>query len=235
MSEPSSSPASTDRALESVESVYARAQSFLNSLPKKPLTSLSDDVSCEMQPLFKGHATFAKEIFDKLLSYPLDDLADPKRETTMMESLSILSDNLSLFTDGQAKKIMDLRASFPQIMHEWRDSIKVKESSEQICSTFEKTKSLLEDLVKREEEIKRKLKYLSDKEEELEAHLKVIESSRGQLKEEREEVSKQTKQVCSLAMEQARKVEAKKMDLDRANKKMDNLKSEFDATRHLFI
>ncbi|CAH9124045.1 unnamed protein product [Cuscuta epithymum] len=147
--------ASTDKAwnssvtIDPVESVYVHANSFLRSLPKKPSTL----VPIATPEVPKANPTFAKDIFDKLISYPLDALADPKHESALVESLSVLTSNLSFFSDVQAKEIMKLKATIPHIMQEWRDSIQVKESSLQLWITFEKTDILLQDLVEMEDRI----------------------------------------------------------------------------------
>ncbi|VFQ95302.1 unnamed protein product [Cuscuta campestris] len=224
---------SASLAINTVDSVYIEAQSFLESLHKAPITGVSN-ATCEM-PMFEGHSTFAKEIFDKLISYRLEDLAEPKHETAMMDSLCKLTNHLHLFSDVQAKQIVNLKATFPQIMQEWRDSVQVKSPGGHPWSTLEKTKSLLQDLVKTEEGIQTKLKDLNNTEKELEAQLEAIKSNSRQLQEEREDVSKQTKIVCSLAKDQASRVQAKEAEIDRANKTLEQrLKSEWAATRHLF-
>ncbi|CAH9124038.1 unnamed protein product [Cuscuta epithymum] len=224
------SSSSSAVALDPVESVYSRVQSVLKSLPKSPSNLASGAIPCEV-PLFKDRATSAKEIFDKLIAYPLEDLADPQHEPAMLESLSILTKNLSLFSIGQAEEILNLNDSFPQMMREWRELSKVKGSSEHLWATFEKTKRLLEDLVKTDEGIKSKLEVLVRREKELKAELEKIESDTQQLKVERGEVSKQTKKVCALAEEQACIIEGREAEVDGANKKMEGLKSKWDAMR----
>ncbi|CAH9096522.1 unnamed protein product [Cuscuta epithymum] len=217
-------------ALDPVESVYSRVQSVLKSLPKSPSNLASGAIPCEV-PLLKDRATSAKEIFDKLIAYPLEDLADPQHEPAMLESLSIIANNLSLFSNEQAEEILSLNVSFPQMMREWRDLSKVKWGSEHLWATFEQTKRFLEDLVKTDEGIKRKLVGLVRREKELKTELEEIESDMRQLKVERGEVSKQTKKVCALAEEQACIIEAREAEVDGANKKLEGLKSKWDAMR----
>ncbi|CAH9119726.1 unnamed protein product [Cuscuta europaea] len=221
-------------ALDPVESVYSRVQSVLKSLPKSPSNLASGAIPCEV-PLFKDRATSAKEIFDKLISYPLEDLADPQHEPAMLESLSILAHNLSLFSNEHVAEILSLNVSFPQTMREWRELSKVKGGSEHLWATFEKTKRLLEDLVKTDEGIKSKLEGLVRREKELKTELEEIESEMRQLKVERGEVSKQTKKVCALAEEQACIIEEREAEVDGANKKMEGLKSKWDAMRLLLV
>ncbi|CAI9781370.1 unnamed protein product [Fraxinus pennsylvanica] len=239
VSVPDTSPASTDNPSDSsvpvdpVESVYIKAESFLKSIPKKSFSSVSD--ATREVPLLNDHAILAKGCFNKLISFPLDDLVEPKHETAMRESLSILSDNLSLFTEEQAKEIMSLKANFPAAIQDWRDSVQVKVNSERLWLTFVKTNNLLEDLVKTEEGIKTKLEELNNREKELEMQLEGLKSRSRQLKEERIEIWKQTKQVYALAQEQSSKIEGKEPEVDLANKKLEDLKSKWASSKALFL
>ncbi|CAA3000329.1 Hypothetical predicted protein [Olea europaea subsp. europaea] len=154
----------------------SRLNPFSNPYPRirKSFNSVSD-ATCEV-PLFKDRAIFAKGFFNKLISFPLDDLVDPKHETATIESLSILRDNLSLFSDEQAKEIMSLKANFPSTIQDWRDSVQVKVSGEHIWSTFEKTNNLPEDLVKTEEGVKTELEELKNRENDREMQLEGLKS-----------------------------------------------------------
>ncbi|RAL37581.1 hypothetical protein DM860_000275 [Cuscuta australis] len=97
------------------------------------------------------------------------------------------------------------------------------------------TKSSIRDLVKTGEGIRTRLKDLNNKEKELEAQLKAIKRNSRRLEEEREEVSKETMILRSLAKEQASRVEAKEAEVERANRTLEHsLKSKWIATRHLF-
>ncbi|CAH9124017.1 unnamed protein product [Cuscuta epithymum] len=164
----------------------------------------SNALKCEMDFL-KGPLHSAKEILDILNSYPLDVLADPSNETAIMESLSSLSAHLYLFSDERGKEILNLKATFPEMIQEWRVSVQGKgRRNEHPWSSFEKTRNLLEGLVKKGEEgIKTKLEKLYQKESEFEAQLEAIENSSRFLKEERQELLNQIKMVYSLAEEEA--------------------------------
>ncbi|CAH9096568.1 unnamed protein product [Cuscuta epithymum] len=220
-----------------IETVHVEIQSFLESVSKKPSSScsVSKAPTCEMAWL-KGHASSVQEILHMLNLYPFYALADPRNETAILESLSELNDHLYLFSDERAKEIINLKATFPQIMQEWRDSVQVKERSEHPWSSYEKTRNLLEDLVKTGEEIKAKLGELKKKEMGLKNKLEVIKSNIQQLMEEREELSYLTKAVCALAEQQASNIEGAEVELlGLANKKMKlDCKSKWAATRLLF-
>ncbi|VFQ95298.1 unnamed protein product [Cuscuta campestris] len=164
-----------------------------------------------------------------LISYRLDDFADPKNESAMMDLISLLANNISAFSEVQAKEILNLKATFPRILKDWRCSSQVK-------GTFEESKSVLQDLVKTEEGIKTELEELNKKETELEAELKVIESKRQMLKEEKERVSKQMKIVCCLVEEKASNIGAQYLKVDCAKYQWleQRLKSKWALMRHLF-
>ncbi|CAH9119742.1 unnamed protein product [Cuscuta europaea] len=187
-------------------------------------------------PLLKRHATSLLEILDILIAYPLDELADLRNETAIAESLCVLIGNQFLHSGVQSNEIVNLKASFPQVVQEWRDCVQVKDADENPWSTFEKTKSLLQDLVETEEGIKTEMEELNKREKELEAQLEAIQSNRRKLNEKREALSMQTEIVCRVATVQARKVEAKEVGVGRrGNNKVElSLKSKWAATRHLF-
>ncbi|CAA3019716.1 Hypothetical predicted protein [Olea europaea subsp. europaea] len=64
--------------------------------------------------------------------------------------------------------------------------------------------------------------------------LEGLESKSRQLKEERVEISKQTKQVFALAQEQSSKIEGKEPEVDLTNKKLEDLKSKWASIKALF-
>ncbi|CAH9124012.1 unnamed protein product [Cuscuta epithymum] len=209
-------------ALDLDGSVYVEAQSFLESLPKRPSSfgcTGSNDLKCEMDFL-KGTSHSAKEILDTLISHPLDVLAEPRNETAILESLSSLTAHIYL------------KATFPEMIQEWRRQSKGR--SGHPWSSFEHTRNLLEDLVKGGEGIKAKLEKLYKKEREFEAQLEAIENCSLSLKEERQELLNQIKIAYTLAEEQARNYsEAEEVEVDLAIKKL-RLKSKWAATRLLF-
>ncbi|VFR03532.1 unnamed protein product [Cuscuta campestris] len=164
-------------AIDPIECLYIEAQSFLESLVKAPCSLVSKAPT-----------------------------SDSKHETAVMDSLSTLTDHLYLFSDGQVKEIVKLKATFPGTMQEWRDLVQAKDTSEHPWSTFEKAKSLLQESLKTEEGIKIELGELNKQETDLEAQVVALESNSRKLKEEREEISKQMMILCSLAKEKATKI-----------------------------
>ncbi|CAA2992845.1 MATH domain and coiled-coil domain-containing At3g58360-like isoform X1 [Olea europaea subsp. europaea] len=232
---PSDSSVPTDQSmnkpsdLDEAESIYIKAESFLKSISKEPTTSVFD-AKCAV-PLIEDVASSAKERFDELISFPLDNLVDPKHETAMIECLHMLVDRLSLFSDEQAKEITRLRALFPTIIQEWRDSVQVKVSCQSLLSTFEKTENLLKGSVKTEEGIKIQLEELKIREQELKAQLEALQNESQRLEKERLEVSKQTQHIYALAEEQAVKIEGKEMELAGAENKLEDLKSNWASVK----
>ncbi|CAH9096526.1 unnamed protein product [Cuscuta epithymum] len=211
------SPCVNNKALDSsvadfdhAETAYAQGQAFLESLrPKKLSTSVPPNSASTFEmSLLKGNATHFKELLDILISSPLDDLASPESEAAVLKYFSSLN-NTFLHVKGG--------------------------SSEYPWSTLEKTKTLLEELLKTEEGLKTELEGLNKKETELEAQLEAMECNCRKLEDEREVLSKQMVTVCSLAKEHARKVESKKAKMEQDKNKVElSLKSKWTATKHLF-
>lgn len=222
-------------AIDPIECVYIEAQSFLESLVKAPCSLVSKAPTCEMPFFINRHETFVKQILDRLMSYNMDDLVDSKHETAVMDSLSTLTDHLYLFSDGQVKEIVKLKATFPGTMQEWRDLVQAKDTSEHPWSTFEKAKSLLQESLKTEEGIKIELGELNKQETDLEAQVVALESNSRKLKEEREEISKQMMILCSLAKEKATKIGVRKVEAYCVNQQLEQrLQLEWVEMRHLF-
>ncbi|CAA2992867.1 MATH domain and coiled-coil domain-containing At3g58360-like isoform X1 [Olea europaea subsp. europaea] len=228
-------PVSTDESvnkLRDAESIYTKAESLLKSISKEPTSSVSDGTITV--PSFKDPAV-AKERFNKLISFPLNDLVDSEHETAMIETLSILGDNLSSFSDDQAKQIKQLKDDFPITKQKWRDSVRVKVNCERSLSIFEKTKNLLEVSVKNENGIKTELEELKSREKELKEELKKLQDDSRRLVMERLELSKQTQQIYALAEEQAGKIKGNEEEMSAVNKNLKDLKSNWESMKSLFV
>ncbi|XP_022872228.1 MATH domain and coiled-coil domain-containing protein At3g58270-like isoform X2 [Olea europaea var. sylvestris] len=228
-------PVSTDESmniLSDAESIYTKAESLLKSISKEPTRSVPDPTSTV--PSFKDHAV-AKGRFNKLISFPLNDLVDSEHETAMIETLSILGDNLSSFSDDQAEQIKQLKADFPITKQKWRDSVRVKFNCERSLSIFEKTKNLLEVSVKNENGIKTELEELKNRENELNVELKKLQDDSRRLVMERLELSKQTQQIYAFAEEQAGKIKGTEEEMSAANKNLEDLKSNWESMKSLLV
>ncbi|XP_022872233.1 MATH domain and coiled-coil domain-containing protein At3g58270-like isoform X2 [Olea europaea var. sylvestris] len=227
--EPSDYSVHSDQSIDSMsdlddaESISIKDESFLKSISRESTSSIEDVASS------------AKKRFDKLISLPLDDLVDPENETAMIETLSILGDNLSLFSDDLAKQIMQLKANFPITLQKWRDLVQVKENCQHSLSTSEITKNLLEDSVETEKGIKTQLEELKIREEELKVQLEALQNKSQRLVKERLDVSKQTQQIYALAEEQAGKIGGKEQELSVANKNLEDLKSNWSSMKSFFV
>ncbi|CAA3026198.1 Hypothetical predicted protein [Olea europaea subsp. europaea] len=228
-------PVSTDESmniLSDAESIFTKAESLLKSISKEPTSSVPDPTSTE--PSFKDHAV-AKGRFNKLISFPLKDLVNSEHETAMIETLSILGDNLSSFSDDQAEQIKQLKADFPITKQKWRDSVRVKANCERSLSIFEKTKNLLEVSVKNENGIKTELEELKNRENELKVELKKLQDDSRWLVMERLELSKQTQQIYAFAEEQAGKIKGTEEEMSAANKNLEDLKSNWETMKPLSV
>ncbi|CAA3026197.1 MATH domain and coiled-coil domain-containing At3g58360-like isoform X1 [Olea europaea subsp. europaea] len=216
--------------LSDAESIYIRAESLLESISEEPTRSLPD--ATLPAPSFKD-PTVAKKRFNKLISLPLDDLVDSKHEAAMIETLSILGDNLSSFSDDLAKPIMQLKANFPITKQKWRDSVRVKVNGQRSLSISEKTRNLLEVSVKNEKEIKTELEELKNREKELKVQQEALQNDIRRLVKERLELSKQTQQIYALAEDG--KIEGNKQEMSKANKNLEDLRSNWESMKFLFV
>ncbi|KAL2540984.1 Ubiquitin carboxyl-terminal hydrolase [Abeliophyllum distichum] len=73
--------------LETMDSIYIKAQSFLKSRSKRSFSSISDATVTGSSAQDNG--TLVKGHFNELISLPLDDLADPKHEN-WRDSIQVL-------------------------------------------------------------------------------------------------------------------------------------------------
>ncbi|CAA3019714.1 MATH domain and coiled-coil domain-containing At3g58360-like isoform X1 [Olea europaea subsp. europaea] len=168
--EPSNYSIHSDQSIDSMsdldvaESISIKDESFLKLISREPTSSVFD--AKRVVPSIEDVTSSVKEHFDKLILLPLDDLVYPKNETAMIETLSTLGNNLSLFSDDRAKQIMQLKANFPITVEKWRDLVQVKDNCQRSLSTSEITKNLLKDSVETKKRIKTQLEELKIREEE---------------------------------------------------------------------
>ncbi|KAL2557325.1 MATH domain and coiled-coil domain-containing protein-like [Forsythia ovata] len=218
--------------LDTMDSIYIKAQSFLKSRSKRSFSSISDAIvtgssAQDDGSLVKGH-------FNELISLPLDDLADPKHESVMRESLSTLGNDLTSFSEEQIEQIKRLKIEFPRIIEDWRDSVQVLVSCQSFLLDFEKTGNLLENAVKTEEGIKAKMDKLKIRYKELEKELEAARKEEKQLIEQRREASKNTHQFYVMAEEQNVKIEDKELEIGQVREELQDLKAEWDTIRSHF-
>ncbi|OIT33692.1 PREDICTED: uncharacterized protein LOC109205676 isoform X1 [Nicotiana attenuata] len=93
-------------SVDDMESTRIEAQSTLES---------------KSEPSIQSDARSMKLIFEKLIMLPLEALSNLNHEASMKEALTILTGNLSLFADEQAKQLLELKLDFPSATYSWRD------------------------------------------------------------------------------------------------------------------
>ncbi|GAA0169650.1 hypothetical protein LIER_24087 [Lithospermum erythrorhizon] len=162
-------------SLDDLESTYEEVQSLLKVLPD--INFISVDSDSKDIPLSEE---FAKAIFMDFINEPLKVLAEPTNEITMIEAISVLNNNLSLFTDEQAARIVKLKDEFPLIVKEWRDTLVIHTKCDEFLSTLENNRSALENLVKTDAFLKGELAQTEWQEEELDAVLKALQGQKDE-------------------------------------------------------
>ncbi|MCD7460421.1 hypothetical protein HAX54_043517 [Datura stramonium] len=118
----------------------------------------------------------------KLIMLPLEEaVSNPNHEASMKEALTILAGNLSLFTDGQTKQLLEFNFEFTIIPYSWRDCYQSRIICQNFLAEFEKTKSLLETSAKEEEDLEDRYTQLESKEKEMMAQLEAIQTGRNEI------------------------------------------------------
>ncbi|KAH0739062.1 hypothetical protein KY290_037767 [Solanum tuberosum] len=186
------------------------------------------------EPSLQSDARRMKLIFDKLITLPLEDLSNPNHEASMEKALTILPDNLSLFTDEQAKQLLEFKFNFPNITNCWRDCSQSRIDCQNFLAEFENTKSLLETSTKEEDDLKDKYTQLEDKENEMMAQLEAIRKEKNEITKRRSEKFNQTKHLAALAEEQGGRTKDKELQMTIASNKLDNLKRQWVSVQSSF-
>ncbi|XP_022890706.1 MATH domain and coiled-coil domain-containing protein At3g58210-like [Olea europaea var. sylvestris] len=221
--------------LDTMDSIYSKAQSFIKSRSKRSFSSISDSSITVAGSSAQDNAGLVKGHFNELISLPLNDLADPNHESAMRESLFTLGNDLTSFSEEQIQQINRLKDEFPRIIEDWRDSVQVLDDCQSFLSNFEKTKNLLEDAVKTEEAIKGTLDKLRMRTNELEKELEAARKEAKQLAEQRQEASKKTHESYVIAEDQSVMIELKELEITQARDELEDLKAEWDSIKSHFI
>ncbi|GER30569.1 ubiquitin carboxyl-terminal hydrolase [Striga asiatica] len=220
--------------LETMDSIYTNAQSFLKNKTKRTFGSIitcTPVLNIRSSPDKVEH--LANGPINELIRLPLDEFADPKLENAMREALFV---NLShSFTDEQIQQIKRLRLQFPRIMEDWKDSVQLLEDGQSFLSDYEKNVNQLEDAVKSEEGVKSKLDEVIKKCKELEEALEEARKEAKKLVEQRREASKTTHRLYVTAEEKNPKVEGKEMDISQAKDELDELRAEWETYKSQFF
>ncbi|XP_016554021.2 titin homolog [Capsicum annuum] len=213
-------------AVDDMDSTPMGVQLFLDSTSVQPLNSTSCDEN-------SGQKT--KLLFDNLIALPLKDLIDPENETSMEKALSILADNLSLFSEEQAEQILELSVDFHALVHSWRQYSQSQGRSQKSLAETEKIRDLAETSVKDEESLNVRYEELERKEQELMAQLEAVQKEKAGIAEQRNEKSKQTKHLVSLAEEKTTSTTKEKHMMKIATTKLNTLVDQWTKIQSFFI
>ncbi|PHT85467.1 hypothetical protein T459_07573 [Capsicum annuum] len=213
-------------AVDDMDSTPMGVQLFLDSTSVQPLNSTSCDEN-------SGQKT--KLLFDNLIALPLKDLIDPENETSMEKALSILADNLSLFSEEQAEQILELSVDFHALVHSWRQYSQSQGRSQKSLAETEKIRDLAETSVKDEESLNVRYEELERKEHELMAQLEAVQKEKAGIAEQRNEKSKQTKHLVSLAEEKTTSTTKEKHMMKIATTKLNTLVDQWTKIQSFFI
>ncbi|PHT39066.1 hypothetical protein CQW23_22639 [Capsicum baccatum] len=209
-----------------VDSTQMEVQPFLESVSTRPFNSFS----CN-----ENTVKNTKLLFDDLIALPLKDLIDPDNETSMKKTLSILADNLSLFSEEQAKQILELSVYFPTLVHNWREFSRSQMYNQKSLAETGRIIDLAETSVKDEESLNVRYEELKRKEQELRAQLEAVQKEKAGIAEQRNEKSKQTKHLVSLAEEKAASSTKEKHMMKIATTKLNNLVDQWAKIQSFFI
>ncbi|KAJ8547134.1 hypothetical protein K7X08_010720 [Anisodus acutangulus] len=180
-------------------------------------------------------AQSAKLLFNNLIVLPLKDLTGPENETSMKETLSIQADILFLFSEEQAKRILELKLEFPTLVHGWREYSRSQMHSQKFFADLEKTSNMVATSAKDEECLKIRYEELQSKKKELLAQLEAVQKEMAGIAEQRHEKFKQTKQLVSLSEKNAGRTKEKQLVMSIASPKLNNLVDQWAAIQSLFM
>ncbi|XP_060181420.1 uncharacterized protein LOC132611021 isoform X2 [Lycium barbarum] len=186
-------------------------------------------------PCNENTAHNTKLHFDNLIALPLEDLIDPENESSMKKALSTLADNLSLFSEEQAEQILGLSFDFPTLVHSWREYSRSQMYSQKSFAEMEKIRDLVETSAKDEETLNVRYEELKSKEKELMAQLEAVQKEKAGIAEQRNEKSKQTKYLDSLAEEKAAGRTKGKHMMKIATTKLNNLIDQWAKIQSFFV
>ncbi|XP_060180992.1 uncharacterized protein LOC132610675 isoform X2 [Lycium barbarum] len=173
--------------------------------------------------------------FNNLIALPLKDLTDPANEASMKETLSILADNLFLFSEEQTKRIVDLKLEFTSLVHSWREYSRSQMQSQKFFTDLEKTRNMAATSAKDKECLKIRYEELQRKKEELMAQLEAVQKEQDGVAEQGRVKSKETEYLVSLAEEKARRTKEKNLVMTTTRDKLNNLVDRWAAIPSLFM
>ncbi|XP_006360324.1 uncharacterized protein [Solanum tuberosum] len=133
-----------------------------------------------------------KRLFNKLIVLPLEDLADPEKESCMKKALSILKDNYyHLFSAVEGEQMLEVLTDFSLLVVNWRRFCSQSQMySQQSSAEMENIKNLTVTASKDEENLKVRFEGLKNKEKELMKQLEAVQKEKEEIAEQMNEKSK---------------------------------------------
>uniref|UniRef100_M1CW91 Uncharacterized protein n=3 Tax=Solanum tuberosum TaxID=4113 RepID=M1CW91_SOLTU len=205
-----------------MDSTHMGVQPSLESISTQPLNSFSSIENIKL-------------LFHKLMVSSLKDLSEPEKESSMEKVLSILADNLSLFSKEQAEQIIGLLFNFPALVHSWREYSRFQMYSQKSSAETKKIRDLVKTSVKDEENLKVRYEELENKEKELMTQLDAVQKEKAEVAEQKTEKSKQIKDLSSLEEEKAVHRMKEECLMRITTTKLNNLSNQWAKLRSFFM
>ncbi|XP_049376164.1 lysine-specific demethylase JMJ25-like isoform X42 [Solanum stenotomum] len=217
----------TPTIIQDVNSTFHKVESFLKSIPKDHFRSLSGTPNSNLES--------AKETVKHFVGGPLKMLADRANEKVLKEAISLLNENLSSFTDEQARLLVKIKYIFPSMVQDLRDASQTESSCQDFFIDLEKHRKTLDDLRNTDMELKLKYDQEEAEEKEMETMLMFLRKRKAEILEKRLELSVKANRTMSSAEEKVGKIEDTKILLVKAKEKIDNLKRQWSVLKPLHL
>ncbi|KAH0649322.1 hypothetical protein KY285_034570 [Solanum tuberosum] len=217
----------TPTIIQDVNSTFHKVESFLKSIPKDHFRSLSGTPNSNLES--------AKETVKHFVGGPLKMLADRANEKVLKEAISLLNENLSSFTDEQARLLVKIKHIFPSMVQDLRDASQTESSCQDFFIDLEKHRKTLDDLRNTDMELKLKYDQQEAEEKEMETMLMFLRKRKAEILEKRLELSVKANRTMSSAEEKVGKIEDTKILLVKAKEKIDNLKRQWSVLKPLHL
>ncbi|KAL3361159.1 hypothetical protein AABB24_014188 [Solanum stoloniferum] len=217
----------TPTIIQDVNSTFHKVESFLKSIPKDHFRSLSSTPNSNLES--------AKETVKRFVGGPLKMLADRANEKVLKEAITLLNENLSSFTDEQARLLVKIKHIFPSIVQDLRDASQTESSCQDFFIDLEKHRKTLDDLRNTDMELKLKYDQEEAEEKEMENMLMFLRKRKAEILEKRLELSVKANRTMSSAEEKVGKIEDTKILLVKAKEKIDNLKRQWSVLKPLLL
>ncbi|XP_060208438.1 uncharacterized protein LOC132635870 isoform X2 [Lycium barbarum] len=213
--------------IQDVNSTFNKVESFLKSIPEELFLSLSGTPISNVES--------AKEIVRHFVGGPLKMLVDPANEKALKDAINLLNENLSSFTDEQARLLVKIKHIFPSMVQDLRDSSQTESSCQDFFTDLEKDRKTLADFRNTDLELKLKYDQEEAEEKEMETMLMFLRKRKAEILEKRHELSVKANDIMSSAEEKTGKIEDTKILLVKAKEKIDSLKRQWSILKSVHL